>query len=137
MADMQIRRLQPGDEAIVEQLATRDPPRTELLSDPKTIFLVAFENGVPVGFVLAYELQRRHGFEVTLCVYEIEVDEAYLRRGIGGRLLHGLKRIARERAVAEGFVLTDAGNAAAMRLYESVGGKRNDVVEWDFDYTES
>ena len=26
-------------------------------------------------------------------------------------------------------------NLAANRLYESAGGTRSDVVEWDFDYT--
>ena len=87
--------------------------------------------------MLAYELPRRHGFDVTLCVYEIDVEAAYRRRGIGTRLLRELEQIARQRGIAEGFVLTDADNAAAMRLYESAGGRRNDVVEWDFDYTDS
>jgi GNAT superfamily N-acetyltransferase len=133
---VEIRRLQPGDEAIVERLATRIP-RTALLQDPRTIFLVAFEDGQPVGFVLAYELPRRHGFNVTLCVYEVEVYAAHRQRGIGGRLLRELEQLARRRGVEEGFVLTDADNNAAMRLFESVGGFRNDVVEWDFDYTGS
>jgi GNAT superfamily N-acetyltransferase len=133
---VEIRRLQPGDEAIVERLATRTP-RTALLQDPRTIFLVAFEDGQPVGFVLAYELPRRHGFNVTLCVYEVEVYAAHRQRGIGGRLLRELEQLARRRGVEEGFVLTDADNNAAMRLFESVGGVRNDVVEWDFDYTGS
>jgi GNAT superfamily N-acetyltransferase len=133
---VEIRRLQPGDEAIVERLATRTP-RTALLQDPRTIFLVAFEDGQPVGFVLAYELPRRHGFNVTLCVYEVEVYAAHRRRGIGGRLLRELEQPARRRGVEEGFVLTDADNNTAMRLFESVGGARNDVVEWDFDYTGS
>ena len=131
-----IRLLEPGDEDVVVRLATRKP-RTALLQDPRTIFLVAFEEGAPVAFVLAYELPRRHGFDVTLCVYEIDVEAAYRRRGIGTRLLRELEEIARQRGIAEGFVLTDADNAAAMRLYESAGGRRNDVVEWDFDYTES
>lgn len=133
---VEIRRLQPGDEAIVERLATRTP-RTALLQDPRTIFLVAFDDEEPVGFVLAYELPRRHGFNVTLCVYEVEVDAAHRQRGIGGQLLRELEQLARQRGVEEGFVLTDADNNAAMRLYESVGGVRNDVVEWDFDYTGS
>jgi GNAT superfamily N-acetyltransferase len=133
---VEIRRLQPGDEAIVERLATRIP-RTALLQDPRTIFLVAFEDGQPVGFVLAYELPRRHGFNVTLCVYEVEVYAAHRQRGIGGRLLRELEQLARRRGVEERFVLTDADNNAAMRLFESVGGVRNDVVEWDFDYTGS
>jgi ribosomal protein S18 acetylase RimI-like enzyme len=129
-----VRLLAPGDEAIVEHLATREP-RTALLADPRTIFLVAFDDDTPIGFVLAYELPRRHGLEVTLCVYEIEVSEAHRNRGIGGRLLRELEALARGRGVEEGFVLTDADNVPAMRLYASAGGARNDVVEWDFDYT--
>jgi ribosomal protein S18 acetylase RimI-like enzyme len=134
---MEIRMLRSGDEAVVEQLATRVPAHTALLEEPHTIFLVAFEDDTPVGFVLAYELLRRHGKTVTLCVYEVDVLEAYQRRGIGKALLQELARTARERGVPEGFVLTDADNVAAMRLYASVGGERNDVVEWDFDYTDS
>ena len=133
---MKVRKLGPGDEAIVERLATREP-RTALLRDPRTIFLVAFEDDAPVGFVLAYELPRRHGYEVTLCIYEIDVSAAHRRRGVATRLLSELASIARQRGIAEAFVLTDVGNAAAMRLYESAGGTRQDVVEWDFDYTGS
>jgi len=129
-----MRVLAPGDEAVVERLATREP-RTALLQDPRTIFLVAFDGDEPVGFVLAYALPRRHGLNLTLCVYEVDVNAAYRRRGIGGRLLRELEEVARQRGIEEGFVLTDADNTAAMRLYESVGGTRNDVVEWDFDYT--
>jgi ribosomal protein S18 acetylase RimI-like enzyme len=117
----------------VEQLATRKP-RTALLRDPRTIFLVAFEDRAPAGFILAYELPRRHGFTVTLCIYEVDVDEAFRRRGVASLLFRELERIARERGIEEAFVLTDADNAAAMGLYESVGGVRNDVVEWDFSY---
>jgi ribosomal protein S18 acetylase RimI-like enzyme len=131
---MELRLLGPGDDAVVERLATREP-RTALLHDPRTLFLVAFDGDTPVGFVLAYALPRRHGLETTLCVYEIEVSEKHRSRGIGRRLMRELRASAREQGIAEGFVLTDADNAAAMRLYASAGGTRSDVVEWDFDYT--
>ena len=131
---MEIRLLGPGDHGIVERLATREPG-TALLQDPHTIFLVAFENGAPAGFVLAYELPRRHGFNVTLIVYEVEVDEAFRRRGIATCLLGELEQVARRRGIEEAFVLTEPDNYAANRLYESAGGTRSDVVEWDFDYT--
>jgi len=131
---LELRRLGRGDEALVEALATREP-RTALLDDPGAILLVALEDGSPVGFVLAYELRRRHGHAVTLCIYEIEVDEARRRRGIGTRLLRELEALARERGVAEAFVLTETDNTAAMRLYESAGGSAEEVVMWDFDYT--
>ncbi len=134
MTEVELRVLGPGDEAIVERLATREP-RTALLQDPRTIFLVAFDGDEPAGFVLAYELPRRHGFNVTLIVYEVEVDDAHRRQGIATGLLRELERIARRRGIEEAFVLTEPDNVAANRLYESAGGTRSDVVEWDFDYT--
>jgi ribosomal protein S18 acetylase RimI-like enzyme len=132
-----VRRLGPGDEAIVERLAT-DEPQSALLGDPRTIFLVAFDDeGSPIGFVFGYELLRRHGDPSILFVYEIEVDAAYRGRGIASRLLQELAQIARACGIETGFVLTNASNAAAMRLYESVGGTRpnDDDVMWDFEWS--
>jgi ribosomal protein S18 acetylase RimI-like enzyme len=128
-----VRRLARGDEDVVRALATREP-QTALLDDEQTIFLVAFEADEPVGFVLAYDLPRRHGDRSILCVYEIEVHPEARGRGVGTRLLLELGRIARSRGIGEGFVLTDADNEAANRLYAAVGGKAKEVVEWDFQY---
>jgi ribosomal protein S18 acetylase RimI-like enzyme len=132
-----VRRLGPGDEAIVERLAT-DEPQNALLGDPRTIFLAAFDDdGAPVGFVFGYELARRHGDPSILFVYELEVDAACRRQGIAVRLLRALAQIACGRGIETGFVLTNASNAAAMRLYESVGGTRpnDDDVMWDFEWS--
>ena len=128
-----VRRLGPGDEDVVAALADR-APQTALLADDSTIFLAAFENREPIGFVLAYELQRRHGDAAMLLVYEVDVHEAYRHRGVATTLLAELARIARERGIAEGFVLTDLDNGPANALYGSAGGERRDVVEWDFRY---
>jgi ribosomal protein S18 acetylase RimI-like enzyme len=129
-----IRLLQAGDEPVVERLATREP-RTALLADPRTMFLVAFDDHQPVGFLLAYELPRRHGLESMLLVYEIEVDERYRRRGIARDLFAELERHAHDRGIGEAFVLTEPDNDAANALYRSVGGRREDVVQWDIPYT--
>lgn len=133
---IEIRRLGPGDEDVVRALA-EDEPQTALLADERTIFLAAFESGGPVGFVFGYELLRRHGDPSILFVYEIEVADAFRGQGVGSRLLRGLAEIARERGIATGFVLTNASNDAAMRLYESFGGVRPnpDDVMWDFEWS--
>jgi len=128
-----VRRLRPGDEQVVARLAER-APQTALLSSESTIFLVAFEAEEPIGFVLAYELPRRHGEAAILLVYEVDVDQAHRHRGVATALLDELARIARERGIGEGFVLTDADNVAANELYRSEGGEPRDVVEWDFRY---
>jgi len=130
---VEIRRLGPGDEDVVRALATRTP-RFELLRDDGTIFLVAFEDEEPVGFVFGYVLPRRHGPPTTLFVYEIGVDESHRGRGIGGELM---QRLAREAGAEEGFVLTDADNEAANALYRSVGGSSREVIEWEFEYGET
>ena len=135
---MEIRRLGPGDEDVVARLAEDDEPQTELLHDENTIFLTAFDDGgAPMGFIFGYELPRRRGDPSILFVYEVDVDPAYQRQGVASGLLRELARIARARGIATGFVLTSAGNKAAMRLYESVGGVRpaDDDVMWDFEWS--
>lgn len=131
---MNVRRLRPGDENVVAALADFSP-QSELLSDERTIFVVAFEHDAPVGFALAYELPRRHKAARSLLVYEVGVDEHYRRRGVGTALMKELEAIARERRIAEGWVLTERDNEDAMLFYEAVGGIRpKDVVEWEFEY---
>ncbi len=122
----------------MRRLATRTP-RTELLDDERTIFLVAFAGRDPIGFVLAYQLLRRHGDPSILFVYEVDVDERYRRRGVAAALLRETARLARGGGIREGFVLTNASNEAAMGLYESAGGLRpnDDDVMWGFDYRDS
>lgn len=137
---MTIRKLGPGDEQVVERLAEQAPPEraSDLLADEGTIFLVAFDGDEPepVGFVLAYELLRRHGDPSRLFVYEVGVAPEGRRRGVATELLRELRRIARERGIRHGFVLTNEANEAAMELYRSLGGVRpsTDDVLWDFDY---
>jgi ribosomal protein S18 acetylase RimI-like enzyme len=121
-----VRRLGPEDEDVVRALA-EDEPQTALLADDRTAFVVAFAADEPVGFAFGYELPRRHGIPTIFFVYEIEVDERYRGLGIGGRLMRELLA-GHER----GFVLTDLDNDAANALYRSLGGRRRDIVEWDF-----
>ena len=121
-----IRRLGPGDEDVIRVFA-EDEPRTALLADDRTIFVAAFDGETPVGFAFGYVLPRRHGRPTMFFVYELDVDEAYRRQGIGRRLMEELL-FGQE----EAFVLTDATNDAAMALYASLGGTRVDSVMWDF-----
>ena len=134
---MEIRRLGPGDEDVVRAIATR-PPHFEFLEDEHTILLVAFEDGEPIGFVLGHHLPRRHDPPAKMLVYEVDVDEAHRRRGVGKALLAELARMARDRGIRQGWVLTDDDNEAGMALYRSAGGRDpREVIEWEFDYGES
>jgi aminoglycoside 3-N-acetyltransferase I len=128
-----VRRLGPGDEDLVRKLA-EGVAHTALLADEHTIFLAAFRGKQPIGFVYGYELLRMDGAPSMLFIYELDVDEAYRRRGIATLLMTELEQIARSRGIAEGFVLTEPDNVAANTLYESLGGERSDAVLWDYRY---
>jgi ribosomal protein S18 acetylase RimI-like enzyme len=51
-------------------------------------------------------------------------------------LFDELERVARERGIGEGWVLTEPDNDAANALYASRGGVASEVVEWDFPYAD-
>jgi ribosomal protein S18 acetylase RimI-like enzyme len=152
MSDVSVRRLGPGDEAVLSQLAL-DGPRYEeagvaeadevplapadasaFLADDRTHLFVAFLADDPVGFVVVNELLHRHTFTRMLLVYEIGVAEEQRRRGIGRALLDAVRTLAVEQGIPEGFVLTEATNAPAMALYAAAGGTRLNAVQWDFRF---
>ena len=127
-----------GDEEVVRELATHEGPGDPetLLADPRTLMLVAFDGGLPVGFLLAHELPRRHGARAKLFVYELDVAETHRRRGIASALLDRLAGLARKRGIRAGFVLTDEDNAAANALYRSAHGTPHKDVMWEFSYAD-
>jgi ribosomal protein S18 acetylase RimI-like enzyme len=103
------------------------------LTAPGHHLLIAFEDGVAAGFVSGVELiHPDKGTEMFL--YELAVDEAFRRRGIGASLVAALMAIARERGCYDMWVLTDADNDAAMATYRSTGTTAESshvMLTWD------
>lgn len=95
--------------------------------------VVAYDDGTPVGYVYVHDLPRRDGGRQFL-LYDVEVVESHRRRGVATALLAKVAELARQRGVAEGFVLTEPDNDPANGLYEKAGGSRSEVVMWDFSY---
>jgi ribosomal protein S18 acetylase RimI-like enzyme len=131
MDTIDIRRLGPDDGDVIRELAEAEP-RTALLDDADTIFVVAFDGDQPVGFTFGYELDRRHGDERMLFIYELDVDEAYRRQGIATRLMTELLRLAEADGITDAFVLTDPDNVPANGVYEKVGGRSSQAVMWEY-----
>ena len=91
------------------------------LSRPENILLVAAQDGIPVGYAVAYLLDRVDREQPMILFYEIEVAEAHRRRGIGSRLVDELKAMFRESDAMKMWVSTDRSNVAANRLYTGTG----------------
>jgi ribosomal protein S18 acetylase RimI-like enzyme len=137
---MDIRTLGPGEDAAVADVEhlfdgpVKAAAAARFLADPDHHLLVAYDRERPVGFVSGIELTHPDkGTEMFL--YELGVDEAARRQGIGRALVEALGARARERGCYGMFVLTDDDNAAARATYRSAGAgdaSPQVMLDWDF-----
>ncbi len=138
-----IRLLRRGDgAAMISALSALDgytAPDAEgaavFLDDARNILLIAQLEGRAVGVLIAHLLPRADGDRMLL-IYDLGVEEAYRRRGIGAGLIHEAETIAREADAASMWLVTNRSNEPAMALYASIGGvpdAEDDVVmRWRF-----
>jgi GNAT superfamily N-acetyltransferase len=134
-----VRRLGPGDEAVLEQLA-REAPEFDLagrstpdeplapadaaayLADESVLHWIAEEQGRVVGELLCHVLGMPHGPGRELLLYSIGVREGHRRRGVGRALVEAMVRWAAGTGVREVWVLAD--NPGAEAFYEACGFRR-------------
>jgi ribosomal protein S18 acetylase RimI-like enzyme len=139
--EIEIRRLGAGDsEAVLAASSlfddSPDPAATRrFLAEPNHHLLVAYRSAErPVGFVSGVELTHPDkGTEMFL--YELGVDPAARRRGVGRALVEALAALAEERGCYGMWVLTDADNVAAQKTYRragSGGSSAQMMFEWKF-----
>ena len=134
-----IRAIQAGEGALIVAAghlfdSSPEPAVAErFLVTPGHHLLIAYEDETPAGFVSGVELTHPDkGTEMFL--YELAVDEAFRRRGIGRALVEELIEIARARSCYDLWVLTDHDNDAALATYRSTGttGESSHVMlTWD------
>jgi aminoglycoside 3-N-acetyltransferase I len=138
---VEIRVLAAGDEEAVlaaRALFDHEPDiaaTRRFLADRGHHLLVAYDAaGEPVGFVTGVELTHPDkGTEMFL--YELGVDAAARRRGIGRSLVEALGALARERGCYDMWTATEPGNVAARATYLRAGARTTEpqlVLEWDF-----
>ena len=116
-------------EGLYDGPARKDAAERFLASDDHHLLLAhEDDNPKPVGFVSGVEVTHPDkGTEMFL--YELAVDPAQHRRGIGRALVAALAELARERGLYGMWVLTDRGNPAALATYRSAGaGADEDCV---------
>lgn len=136
---VQIEPLAPGDEArVVAAAHLFDGPPTlewarQFLARGGHHLLVATVDGVDAGFVSGVEMTHPDkGTEMLL--YELGVDEAHLRRGVGRALVDALAEVARDTGCYGMWVLTDDQNDAALATYRGAGASAPEpqlILEWD------
>jgi ribosomal protein S18 acetylase RimI-like enzyme len=132
--DVQVRRLGTGDFDLAFQAihALKRPQPSfgdehlrRFLARPENILIVAGQEGLPIGFLLAYLLDRVDRNQRMVCLYEVEVSEPCRRRGIGRAMIETLKTICRQENAMKTWVITNRSNLAAFGLYEGTGAAIN------------
>ena len=125
---LEIKILGGGDEPVLANVAPGvfdhavDQRRSvELLNDPRHHLVVAIEAGLVVGFASAVHYVHPDK-NPELWINEVGVAPTHRGQGVATKLLHALLKVGRGVSCTEAWVLTDRSNAAAMRLYASLGG---------------
>ena len=123
---MEIRLLGPGDDDVVLAAGALfdEPPRPEwvarFLAHDGHHLMVAYVDDAPVGFITGIEmLHPDKGMEMLL--YELGVDEAHRRRGIGRALSEALLALARRKGGYGMWVPVEPSNDPAVATYRSAG----------------
>lgn len=143
---LEIRRLRGGDQALLAAMNTMfaaafaepqtyaTPPDAawsrRVLDGEHVIALAALHDGVVLGGLIAYELDKLESARREVYLYDLAVAEAHRRRGVATRLIDTLRTIARERGAWVVFVQADPGDAPAIALYSKLG-VREDVLHFD------
>ena len=119
-----VRRLAPGDESVLEELAIHDGDydvegrssglaplgriaALDFLGNPAVLFWAAFEEAAPIGFLECFVLPLRSEPGKELLLYEIGVHYARRRIGIGRALLDEMRAWMQSNRVVEAWVLAD------------------------------
>ncbi|HEY4838371.1 MAG TPA: GNAT family N-acetyltransferase [Candidatus Acidoferrales bacterium] len=125
---IEVKVLRCGDEKVLMNVAAGvfdnpiNPEFTrEFLEDKRHHIAVAIDDGVVVGF--ASGVHYIHPDKPPeLWINEVGVAPTHRRRGLGKAVMCALLEVGRANKCKMAWVLTDRHNAAAMRLYASIGG---------------
>lgn len=123
-----VRLLGPDDAGVLDHVASdvfdddvNARWAAEFIADPRHHLAVALDRTTVVG--MASGVHYVHPDKSPeLFVNEVGVAPTHQGQGIGRRLMQALLDHGRALGCREAWVLTDYSNAAARRLYASVGG---------------
>ncbi|MEU7481240.1 GNAT family N-acetyltransferase [Lentzea sp. NPDC042327] len=137
---MKIRRAASPDDVSAAAHLFDTPPLPDatarFLAQDHHHLLIAYVGERPAGFVSGVETTHPDkGTEMFL--YELGVDEAFLRRGIGTALVEALRTLAAERGCYAMWTGTATGDTAAQATYRKAGGLVGDgaLVAWNLPFT--
>jgi aminoglycoside 6'-N-acetyltransferase I len=136
---VEIRTVQPGDEALFGRIAEEvfdnpvDPAvLTQYIATPGHHLVVAIADGRIVGQVSAVVHRHSDRRPVELYVDEVGVSPTYQRRKIATLMLERMFALGRAEGCVEAWLATEPDNEAARALYAPMAQPAEDVVMYVF-----
>lgn len=134
-----VRMLNPGEARVLDDVAPDVFDHAidarwaaEFFADPRHHLAVALEGGRVVGFASGVHYVHPDK-PPELFVNEVGVAPTHQGRGLARRLMETLLDHGRALGCVQAWVGTEHVNAAANRLYASVGGVPEEFVLYAFD----
>lgn len=84
-----------------------------------------------LGGLTAYELEMRTEDATELFIYEIGVEKAHRRQGVGRSLIEFVRELCRSRRLSTLYVPAHADDALAVAFYAACGLKRKDIAGFE------
>jgi ribosomal protein S18 acetylase RimI-like enzyme len=143
---VEIRELQAGRsdalvelfEAVLPETATSmsaHPSGPEVfLEDPATFALGAYAAGAPVGLAWGLQMRSPSG-RLTTYLHELDVRQAWRRRGVATALVEAAMALARRQRSTRFWLSTGGHNEPGQGLYESLGGERKPLGDVNYWWT--
>jgi aminoglycoside 3-N-acetyltransferase I len=142
---MHIQRLGPGERDLARTLFVvmarvfeedydelSDDYLNGLLERADFWALVAVVNGVTVGGLTAHTLPLTRNATSELFIYDLAVDAAYQRQGVGRGLVDELRAQAAALGIGTVFVPADNEDTHALAFYHAIGGTASPVTFFTF-----
>jgi len=143
---MQIRQTRPGDEADLAFLLEdherhyghKAPPGSgnagaAFLTGGGTPCLVADDDGTLVGFAILNPYFPGPRLTHGLFLKELYVTASARSKGVGEKLIEGIRALARERGDTRVIWTTGEQNAGSQRFYDRLGMRREKKVYFVMD----
>jgi len=120
--------------ALFWEMGSSDDQLRGFLADAHNILLLAEVERQPVGQLVGYVLQRWDVEKPMLFLFSMDVVASHRRRGIGRQLIRRFQQIGLETGCGSAFVVTNASNIPALRMYEALGGTRTNLDDVMFEW---
>ncbi|UYQ95940.1 GNAT family N-acetyltransferase [Chitinophaga horti] len=145
--EIKYRKLGAGDVAVLKKLLNvyervfetpvaqmpSDDYLQGLLGNPQMAFFIAMDEHDNVLAGMTAHLMPSVYYEAAdIYIYDLAVEAAFQRRGLGKRLISELREYGRHLGSRYLFVQADLADEHAIGFYRATGGVREDVVHFDY-----